>query len=588
MNTFNRCLLSGLAVVALQPVWLLGDQPVRKPDNIAATNEAQSDRDHAAADWLPADTVAMAQIPNVAEFRRKFAASSFGAQANDPAFSRFFQSVLQSISQANDGLTLDLQQIWQQVDGELALGVAPDAEGRLSVIAVADFESSAAATQMIQRLEEQLKSEGASLTSVQLQSQTVQSWRRDSGRELESLSYVRDGDTVLFGDRLQTLAEIYTSAARNSLSDDTTYRHVSQRVAGTGEQSGATWFVNPSAAVAAAVGAQLSAGAGDRAVGGMLDQVGLDQIRGLGGSWWLGQGGMDSVSTTYGYVDAEDPGLWEALRLPATPQTPPLWVRDNVSLYSQMNFSVERFAEAVKKVVDRTAGAGTYAKSIGAMRIGQSEMTVSELAQQLAGPVHIAAEIPENASDVTRQNVIVAIEVKDPQQMQSLIEQLATTAGAAESQVNGQKIFELAMDSVAEEFPGLPPLELAVTVSEGTLMLSPNKEYLKDTIQRAGTGRSLAESPEYQRVAEQFPDQTSVINYQKQDARFEGLYEQLRSGALPSAGLPGIAGQLLNFDFSKLPEFSQMSRYLQTTGSFIVPEPDGFRVVSFGLPPGEQ
>jgi hypothetical protein len=31
-----------------------------------------------------------------------------------------------------------------------------------------------------------------------------------------------------------------------------------------------------------------------------------------------------------------------------------------------------------------------------------------------------------------------------------------------------------------------------------------------------------------------------------------------------------------------------MSRYLQTTGSFIVPENDGFRVVSMALPPREQ
>jgi hypothetical protein len=66
------------------------------------------------------------------------------------------------------------------------------------------------------------------------------------------------------------------------------------------------------------------------------------------------------------------------------------------------------------------------------------------------------------------------------------------------------------------------------------------------------------------------------------------LYEQLRSGSLGATGLPSVTGSLFEFDFSELPPFPAMSRYLQSTGSFIVPEEKGFRIVTFATPPREQ
>ena len=79
-----------------------------------------------------------------------------------------------------------------------------------------------------------------------------------------------------------------------------------------------------------------------------------------------------------------------------------------------------------------------------------------------------------------------------------------------------------------------------------------------------------------------------MITFQRQDGRLEGLYEQLRGGLLNVAGIPGVAGGQVDFDFKSLPPFTAMSRYLQTTGSFVVPEKDGFRIVNIALPPHER
>src|SRR5262249_31447936 len=146
--------------------------------------------------------------------------------------------------------------------------------------------------------------------------------------------------------------------------------------------------------------------------------------------------------------------------------------------------------------------------------------------------------------------------------------------------------------NISEALPGvenLPPLELGILVTDQAVLFSPNADYLAATFSKDRSHlRPLADSPEYRRIAAQFPERTSMISFERQDGRLGGLYEQLRSGLLNVAGLPNVAGGLTDFDFKALPPFTTMSRYLQTTGSFIVPEKDGFRIVNMALPPHEQ
>src|SRR5690606_3084543 len=112
----------------------------------------------------------------------------------------------------------------------------------------------------------------------------------------------------------------------------------------------------------------------------MIDKLGLDQFRGFGGSFWLGRGGMDSVSSTYGYVETPVDGFWKALTLPASEQRPPAWVKDDVSIYSQINWSGDRFLQTMGELIDQTQGEGTFDNFVGSMHIGDSGMTVGELA----------------------------------------------------------------------------------------------------------------------------------------------------------------------------------------------------------------
>lgn len=540
-----------------------------------------------AEDWMPADTLFFSRFSNLSEFRRQWRASSFGAQAEDPAFGEFFADVVTRVSGVTDGLGISLTALWAEVDGELSLAVVRNAANDLSLVAVADFGDPSAAGAMIDRLETKLRSEAAEPTSIEVADTELKSWRRNRDKTLANISYFAEGGKVVFSDQIQTLAEtvrIGRSSDSQSLADNPEFQHVIERIL-PGDFSGANWYLNPSEVVDAAVSSRMAGNPNPQTVQRVIDTVGLDQFRGFGGSFWLGKGNMDSISTTYGHVETPVQGFWKAFTIPAEPQRPPEWVKEDVSLYSQINWSADRFYQTIRTLVDRVRGDGTFDQTIGSMQVGQSGMTYGELANRLVGPLHIAAEIPGDARELINQRAVFAIEIEDPERLRELVSDFANRAGAEVRQAGNNELYHFQPD--VPEFADLPPLGFAVAVTDDTLMLSPNADYLGQTLSGRAAMRPLADSPEYREIAAQFPERTSMITYQNQDSRMAGLYEQLRSGLL-GGNLPGLTGQLLSFDFTKLPPWPAMSRYLQTTGSFVVPEEDGFRIVSFALPPREQ
>jgi hypothetical protein len=276
--------------------------------------------------------------------------------------------------------------------------------------------------------------------------------------------------------------------------------------------------------------------------------------------------------------------------MPATAQRPPNWVKEDVSLYSQMNWSVAHFVETLRKVVDGSGGAGAFDRALGSLQVGADGTTLAQVAQTIDGPLHIAAEIPQNAAETLKQRVVFGFGIRDPNLLRGLLRQAAAGRHESTQKIGGAEMIRYRIN-ISEAVPGaenLPPLELGILVTDQEVLFSPNPDYLASTFQDRGHLRPLADSPEYRRIASQFPERTSMISFERQDGRLEGLYEQLRSGLLNAAGIPGLTGGPVDFDFKALPPFSKMSRYLQTTGSFIVPEKDGFRIVNIALPPHER
>ena len=558
---------------------------------------------------LPSTTVAFATVPSAARFRTRWDRSSFGQMAADPAFGPFLDDVRSRLTTLSWTLGFDAQTLWTATDGELAVAAVRTDAGRFALVAVANVADDAAADRLLDRLTARLTAAGSEAASLEAGDRTFTSWTNARDRS-RTLAYYRDAGHIVFSDRMATLLDIAarepsessaasassSAAVTPSLAELPSYQSVRRQTQTAAGDASIRWYANPLLLVRTTISNEIgpaeaaAAGSPAAVIEGLLAASGLGQLEGIGGLFDLPGGEIDSLTSTFGHLEGEPRGLVRALAMPASVQQPPRWVKDDVSLYSQMNWSPQRLLEVVREAVDATRGPGTFETSIASQPVA-GDLTVAELAAVLDGPIHVAAEVPQSASDLTRQATVFAIETAKGDEAERLLQQLAEAGGLESREVAGHRVYAMELTVPVPEGSPLQAVrtpELAVTVAEGAILLSTSGAYLDRTLGRLDSARPLAESPQYREIASQFPRETSVINYQRQDARFAGLYEELRSGSLRAAGSVGLVASLAGFDFTKLPPFPAMSRYLQTTGGFAVPVEGGFRIVNFALSPREQ
>lgn len=538
---------------------------------------------------LPPDTLAYAGIADVPAFRERWKQSSFGAMQEDPEFEEFLRDMRVQLDEWTGGLeqTLGLSwaTLWEAAQGELSLGLIQTADQELAPVAVIDFgDNPEAVARLMRTVEDRLAAEGGDKMTLQAEGAEMVTWTKQHNGRKQSFSYtLRDGHLVL-SNRLPALME--TIAGRNreksaSFAASEEYRRIIEQASPNGDPGLVRWYADPLRLVDALLAANLQGKPQMDMVRGFLNRIGLDRFEAIGGTVNLATGEFDSVARVVGHVKQPSEGLLEAFRLPASRQRPPEWVSEDVSLYAQMNWSFVRAYQAVGGFFDTLQGPGAFDEAVGSMPLGQSGLKLKEdLVDQLVGPLHIVADVPESVEDATRQPALFALGVRDADRMAESMGKLAESIGGKLRTVEGETIYEFSIPSV---LPG-KTTTIGTTVASGSLMVSTDADFLAGVLRDRGRKRPLAESLAYRRVAEQFPEETSMISFQRQDKDFESLYESIRSGEL----LPRVPGVAAALDFSKLPRFDVLRRYLQSTGSFIEPTPDGFRLVDFALPPRER
>ena len=287
----------------------------------------------------------------------------------------------------------------------------------------------------------------------------------------------------------------------------------------------------------------------------------------------------DNITRTFGYVEPPVRGLLDALRLPATHQVPPNWVTDDANFYTQINWSGPRFYGAVANIFDSFQGAGAFKSVVGSARLPNTEITYEEAMNNLVGPLHIMANMPRTTGEVLRSPAVLAVGVSDAKKAGEMVRAIAEAAGARPEMVGDHPVYKLRLPSVMGQ-----EIEVAASLAHGTLMVSTNPYYLESVLKGRGTKRPLRQSPIYKQATRVLPEKTSMLSYQRQNGRFEKLYDRLRSGKLQIPLYGGIVNAL-GLDFGKLPPGAAIRPYFQTSASFIAPADKGFRMIEMGYWP---
>ena len=532
--------------------------------------------------YFPEDTLVFATVPDVEALRAEWEASSLGALQEDPRFEEFLEDFRFKLESFSTSVGLSSAELWELVEGGVALGLVRTAEGELGLIGVAEVASEQGqAEQVMAEMESRLEAAGGEKLTLQAGDRQFTSWTANYKGQRQSFSYALQDARLVLSNTLPAVMEAVKrqqDPEARSFANSQAYRYVMQQVGAGSKEATVRWFVDPVKLLDAAVSSNLQGSPQLPMLRGVIPLSGLNQLKGIGGTANLAHGEFDSVVRTFGYVQQPAHGLLQALKMPATSQEPPAWVTEDVSLYAQINWSAPQLYGTVSEVFENFQGPGSFDQTVGAMKLGQTDLELKkDLVNQLVGPVHIVAEIPGQADDLFSQPTVFAVEVRDPVQLSQTLRELAESAEAGSSDIQGTAVHEL---SVQYPLTG-QTLTLGAAVSEGALMFSSSASYLRQLIRESGQKRPLAESSAYQQIAEQFPPKTSMISYQRQDNRLETVYERLRAGGLQGMPTMGV-------DFTALPPFEAMRPYLQSSGSYIEPAENGFRMVQFALPPREQ
>jgi len=153
-----------------------------------------------------------------------------------------------------------------------------------------------------------------------------------------------------------------------------------------------------------------------------------------------------------------------------------------------------------------------------------------------------------------------------------------------EREVNGKKILSLRMPGS----PGQPGRTFEIAASGGYVAFASDAVVLEEFLRSAeGAGRSLKDSAGLTEAAQQVGGMdTGFFGFQNQRESAAGLWEALRSGGrfdklIPSMGVKQVeqAGSWL--DFSVLPPFEQVSRYLGINVSSGAWDTQGFHFRSY-------
>ena len=295
---------------------------------------------------------------------------------------------------------------------------------------------------------------------------------------------------------------------------------------------------------------------------------GCDTLKGIGGSLDLATEEFDSVSRTLVYVEQPPAGVLNIFQFPAIVSTPPEWVSSETNAYFGINWDLEAAYNAVETLVDGFQGPGATAKFLDSLADepnGPKLHVKNDFLDFLDGRIHVITDF--DAEDEQGANeLLVALGLKDSQGIQATLTTIEDTRRipGMVREFRGVSIYELQ-----------GPQTVVIAVTNDNLVIASKAEMLEAVIRNDGSVESLADSDEYRQFESFVPGETSGFSFQKQDAQIQTAYEMMKS--LPQSEETG------DLDFSTLPPFEQIKKYLRPTVSYFVPDERGAFSMSFSL-----
>lgn len=551
---------------------------------------------------LPQNVLGYVSLRNVADFKTQWPKTLLGQLERDESLKEFRSEVIKQLAepsqQLEEHLGLSLSDLAAIPQGEIALAAVAAPGGKMSAVLFIDFGDREETVQkLVTKAADAIEKNGLKRSEEEVEETRVvvfqNTGEEGDRKQAEAGAYFLKDSFLVLGSDLAVLKSVLTRwDGKNDrvLAENEVFRYIVDKC--RDENSDAppalTWFIDPVALVEAAGAAAAGEARGGAPVQNLLatlPNLGIDKLRGIGGTFDLAHGDYDMISRTLVCMDRPAKGVLNLVQFDVGPQAPPKWLTSDWSGYTALKWNLEKAYTAVEGLVDMQAGPGVLAGLI--QNLADNEMSgkvhlKKDVLDQLTGTFHFAEpETVAKSDDANR--FLVAAELKNVALFRATLGKLARIPGLKIDvrEFQGETIYEIPTGGGADEEEGGDgkPAAIAVAVAEKHLLVASEVRLLERVLRGAGNRETLADSAAFQRIARKFPDQTASINYRRQDSQFKLLYDLLQAG---HAGM-FLGGPLASFDFSKLPDIESLKKYMPASGGFMEHDERGLKITSFSL-----
>ncbi len=576
-----RMFLGALVLAFTAPAWL----PAADSDSVP------TDR------LLPRDVALYVSVPDVSDLKAKFAQTAMGAISEDSAFEPFKGELHKALGQLSEEwqqrIGVPLKDLFDLPSGEMALAVLTPPGKKMSAVLFFDFgDSEKTVTTLLENVEKAFEEREATGDDEDVDGTKVSVWTfKGEGQQQgpnQLVYFMKDTMLVLATD-LATSKDVlarWDGKHSETFADNEKYNFILEKCsAGKSDDDGLiVWYLDPMGLVRSVM-TQLAATNPQLGLAiGFLEPLGVNGLKAVGGSLHLATDEFDSVSKSFLMIEPPTKGVLNVFQFPAIEQKPPRWVPANASLWVSANWDLAGAYKAIATLVDMFRGPGSTDAVLDQLAENEGGPKVhlkKDVIDAIAGRVQVVSEPGKKQGDATPQErLIVAIALKDAKKFQATLSKIAKTPGfpGTSREFKGATIYEMELPDFSG---GAEPKQGGLAVGQDQLLFSNDVTVLETMLRGDQDGDTLVDSPEYKRVAEHLPAKTSISTFSRSDSQLETLWDSAKNGQL-SDQLSAILPNLPQLDWSKLPEFDSIKKFLQPSGSYTVPDKKGVLFVGFG------
>ena len=379
-----------------------------------------------APELLPDFTLAMVRIADTQQMLEKFRETAMGKMSQDqqikPLLSQVYTAAQDAWKQIEDQVGVPLDKILKVPQGEICLAVIPMEDGPPGVLALLDTrDQSATARTLLARGEQLLLDNGGSKATETIEGLEVTIYTTPDGVNIGM--FEKDGTFVLTTQKvfIGWLLKAWAGKPEGkTLSQNEKFISIMNRCGGAGEnRPHVTWYVDP-----VETARRLLRGTPGAFGLALFPVLGIDGIKGVGGSVIFAPGEFDGVQHMHLLLDNPRAGVVDLLQMQGGDTTPENWIPGDVVSYMTLHWDFATTFDKGAKLFNSMQGEDALQNAIRtrtAERLGID--LEKEVLPLLEGRVTIANWI-EKPIRINSQTNIIGIKVKDPQAAQKLLDKV--------------------------------------------------------------------------------------------------------------------------------------------------------------------